>query len=381
MATNDTSAAALFRRFLADLDIAYVDAPTIAALVEKNFVHFNDVLLRKLIDAALKDRQTNMTNGVADEHVLGEWGEIMDAVRDTTLKRRDACEENFKRLASIGNDQGPEEATKEIGRLFRAGMIDYLFKEILKDTIEMCKKHRATDNQKMFEYFDSVVVKLEDRAKALRQQIQAAKKAAPEPVPTVAPSPATVAAVAAAPPAPPAKVVSSPASAPAPAAAASVSKPSPAAAPVLAAAPAPLVSAVATVPVGGSSSSSSGRKGQAAVDSDDELIESALENDDIDDDGPRTGTIRGPHDDDGEDEDDDGDDDEEDEEDDDGDEDGMTREEEEADMQRLIDAGVLLDNTIKESRGDVAVLKVPPPSQPSHPRLRTPLTRPPWPFF
>jgi len=378
MATNDTSAATLFRRFLADLDIAYVDAPTIAALVEKNFVHFNDVLLRKLIDAALKDRQTNMTNGVADEHVLGEWGEIMDAVRDTTLKRRDACEENFKRLASIGNDQGPEEATKEIGRLFRAGMIDYLFKEILKDTIEMCKKHRATDNQKMFEYFDSVVVKLEDRAKALRQQIQAAKKAAPEPVPAVAPTPATVAAAAAAPPAPPAKV-SSPASEPVPAPAASVSKPSPAAAPVLAAAPAPLVSTVATVPVGGSSSSSSGRKGQAAVDSDDELIESAIENDDIDDDGPRIGTIRGPHGDDGEYEDDDGD--EEDEEDEDGDEDGMTREEEEADMQRLIDAGVLLDNTIKESRGDVAVLKVPPPSQSSRPRRRIPLTRPPCPFF
>ena len=74
----------LFRRFLTDLDVAYVDAPTITALVEKNFVHFNEGMLRKMIDQALKDRQKNMVNGVADEMVLGEWGEIMDAVRETT---------------------------------------------------------------------------------------------------------------------------------------------------------------------------------------------------------------------------------------------------------------------------------------------------------
>ena len=239
----------LFRRFLTDLDVAYVDAPTITALVEKNFVHFNEGMLRKMIDQALKDRQKNMVNGVADEMVLGEWGEIMDAVRETTLLRQEACEENFKRLAGIGNDQGPEEATKEIGRLFRAGMIDYLFKEILKDTIDMCKKHRAKENQTMFEYFDNVVVQLEDRAKALRQQIQAARKAtAPASAPASTPA-AEMKEKAAAPPPPPVPApepLLAPAPAPARAAPAPAPAPAPAAAPAPAPAPAAPTPAIAT---------------------------------------------------------------------------------------------------------------------------------------
>jgi hypothetical protein len=65
---------------------------------------------------------------------------------------------HYKKLISnINSIKGPEEAAVEIDRLVSGGQTDYLFKEIMNSTLELCKKNKGhEDNIYMLEYFKGV---------------------------------------------------------------------------------------------------------------------------------------------------------------------------------------------------------------------------------
>lgn len=66
--------------------VVYV-ADTVEEVVEENFDSLDDKNMRRLIDAALKERDQNLKKGGKEEDLLGSWGVIIDMIKATTIRR------------------------------------------------------------------------------------------------------------------------------------------------------------------------------------------------------------------------------------------------------------------------------------------------------
>ena len=167
----------ILRTFLTEIGIDVAEESTLNGLVEKNFHKLDPTILRQLVDRAVSDRNKNVAKGVETNKLLGQWDVIIDCFKDTILQRRDLAEENFQNLAKVAQESGQEATTKEIGRLFRTGMIDYLFKDLLNHQVEICRK---TSEYKvmvdMLEYFQHVINEFEAKAQQLKERLNAAKQ-------------------------------------------------------------------------------------------------------------------------------------------------------------------------------------------------------------
>ena len=167
----------ILRSFLTEIGIEVAEESSLDGLVTKNFHKLDPTILRQLIDRAVSDRNKNVAKGVETNKLLGQWDVIIDCVKDTILQRRDLAEENFQNLAKVAQESGQEATTKEIGRLYRTGMIDYLFKDLLNHQVEICRK---TPEYKvmvdMLEYFQHVINEFEVKAQELKERLNAAKQ-------------------------------------------------------------------------------------------------------------------------------------------------------------------------------------------------------------
>ena len=107
------------------------DGLSIGVFVDKNFHVFNDKILRKLVTLALAERDKNVEKGIATADLLGKWGEIIDAVKEVTLERRQMAEKNFIQATHIGRAGQPKDVISFLYTLFKTGYIDFLFLDVL----------------------------------------------------------------------------------------------------------------------------------------------------------------------------------------------------------------------------------------------------------
>jgi hypothetical protein len=89
---------------------------------------------------------------------------------------------NKKLISNTNSIKGPEEAAAEIERLVSQSQTDYLFKEIMNSTLELCKKNTGhEDNIYMLEYFKGII---EEKESNLIASVKA-KVTAPTPLATI----------------------------------------------------------------------------------------------------------------------------------------------------------------------------------------------------
>jgi len=133
---------------------------SIAVFVDKNFHVFNDKILRKLVTLALAERDKNVEKGIATADLLGKWGEIIDAVKEVTLERRQMAEKNFIQATHIGRAGQPKDVISFLYTLFKTGYIDFLFLDVLDTTITALRSQPDSDESvAMYEFFKAVIEK------------------------------------------------------------------------------------------------------------------------------------------------------------------------------------------------------------------------------
>lgn len=132
----------------------------LALFVNKNFDVLDDKILRKLVTLALAERDKNVEKGVATADLLGKWGEIIDAVKEVTLERREMAEKNFIKATQIGRVGKPKEVITFLYELFKSGCIDFLFRDVLQTTITTLRNQPDSDEAvAMYEFFQAVIEK------------------------------------------------------------------------------------------------------------------------------------------------------------------------------------------------------------------------------
>jgi len=164
-----------------------------ATFVQDNYDVFNEEILRKLVTVALKARDDNIlpdgSQKVADSQLLGVWGVIIDAVRETTSIRQDRAGDTFKQVVATAQREGPRATATIISRFYRAGAIDTLFQELLAEAVASCRSSNTpSEALEMFEFVQKVI----DQNKAVEKARASQLAAGSAPPAAATPSPVQV---------------------------------------------------------------------------------------------------------------------------------------------------------------------------------------------
>ena len=175
-------AVALYLGFLREsqvdgLSSAGLSAPSlsIADVVSRTFSLLSDRHLRGLIGAALafRDQRVSGVEGgaleaVNEKELLGDWGAVIDAIKEVTMLKRESATANFQSMVAVGREGDPKRVSSELARLFKGGEVDFLFMDILQEAHKTCLKggRAQEDSAAMFQFFLDVVEKLRRVTKA-----------------------------------------------------------------------------------------------------------------------------------------------------------------------------------------------------------------------
>jgi len=140
--------------------------------VNDNFDLLSEGVLRKLVEKALsvRDENVKLNTSMAQEDILGVWGQIVDVVRDVTSSRQERAGTNFQAVVAIAQKEGPKKTSQLLTQLYKKGEIDNLFQELLKDAIERSKAIKSKESTEMLEFFDKVIQKNKDIEVALKNR-------------------------------------------------------------------------------------------------------------------------------------------------------------------------------------------------------------------
>jgi Rps23 Pro-64 3,4-dihydroxylase Tpa1-like proline 4-hydroxylase len=151
-------------------------AATLDQFIDDNFLLLDDGILRELIAAAIENRNQQLVRAVtvADREMLGPWGEIIDTMKVVLASRQASAGKNFERVLELGRAGDKKGVMTTLSKLYSAGYVDYLFKDILRDTLAKCQADGFLDFVAMLQFVSSAVEKIEsiNKAKVLQEQQQ-----------------------------------------------------------------------------------------------------------------------------------------------------------------------------------------------------------------
>jgi hypothetical protein len=156
----------IFLNFLLQQDISHKspnETDTLSKVIDNNFQLLNETILRALVTCALQERDANLLNGnVNSEELLGSWSEVIDVIKEVTLKRKDKATKHFQIIMKLGiNGAEPTKISSCIHKLCIGGHIDYLFKGILEDTLTECQISKGhEEHAAMFQYFTNEIERI-----------------------------------------------------------------------------------------------------------------------------------------------------------------------------------------------------------------------------
>lgn len=154
----------LLTEFLKTQGVNVVHDDTLNGLLSGNFHFLNELILRRLVEEALKYRDESLikSKSVDDKYPLGFWGEIIDAVHIVTQNRRTLSMQNLQKLVSLGNENDPKKVVNAIKLINDSNQIDFIFEEMLRETLSQCRNGgpEQEDNAAMFQFFYDVVLKI-----------------------------------------------------------------------------------------------------------------------------------------------------------------------------------------------------------------------------
>ena len=153
----------VFLEFLSDHEIdvgtpiASSSSSSLEQVVEELFDELDERLLRIIAEKALANR-----DAIKKEDAFGPWAQIIDAVRETTIKRRERAGAIFERLVNIGKDGDLKQIQIFIGQLFAAGQLDMLLEDLVDDALSSCEKQGNDEYAAMFRYFTECITRAKE---------------------------------------------------------------------------------------------------------------------------------------------------------------------------------------------------------------------------
>jgi Rps23 Pro-64 3,4-dihydroxylase Tpa1-like proline 4-hydroxylase len=142
--------------------------------IDDNFCLLNDGILRELIGCAIarRNEQLSAAASTSEHEMLGPWGEIIDVMKTVLAGRQTMAGKNFERVLELGRQGDKKGLTAALTKLYSSGFVDYLFKDIVKDTLSKCQQDGLVDFVAMLQYILAALEKIESISKAKLWQQQ-----------------------------------------------------------------------------------------------------------------------------------------------------------------------------------------------------------------
>lgn len=107
--------------------------------IENYFDDLSDKVIKLLIEKALSERDKRISLGGKENELLGSWGVIIDAIKFTTMKRRERAAENLQMMCSVAYSEGNEALDKSIAALKQQKMIDRILVDAVRSSLDECR--------------------------------------------------------------------------------------------------------------------------------------------------------------------------------------------------------------------------------------------------
>jgi hypothetical protein len=111
-----------------------------------------------VIIEAMEQRNINITKGIQNSELFGDWSSIIDAIKSVLILSRDLASNNFQKLINFGMNGEQNKVNEFLDELKTAGYIDHLFTGILDETLSAYADQRnQSDNYFMLQYFKKTI--------------------------------------------------------------------------------------------------------------------------------------------------------------------------------------------------------------------------------